>query len=134
MSTVLLVDDEPQMGALVRMCLEPLGATVVQAANLPESIAAGRAWNPSVLLLDLQLAEDDGLSYLPAFRREPSLDGVPIIAFTVHDSRRDEAFAHGVDGFIAKPFRTEGLRNALRSHLAVRSPRGGRRDGENSPS
>jgi CheY-like chemotaxis protein len=113
MNLVLLVDDEPQMAGLVAMALDSPDARVHLAKSLTEALEAARSERPDVVLLDLALGEEDGLEILPDLKREPALDGVPIVAFTVHGSRRREALRKGVDGFVAKPFRVASLRDAL---------------------
>ncbi|MGH2688475.1 MAG: response regulator transcription factor [Actinomycetota bacterium] len=117
MSDVLLIDDEPHMESLVGMSLEDIGVTVTSAATLAEAISAARASRPRVVLLDLALGTEDGLDILPKLRDEPALEGVPILAFTVHDNRRDEALARGVDGFVRKPFKAAELRASVKAHL-----------------
>ena len=113
---VLLVDDEPEMQALVEMCLEGSGATVVQVADLQEALAAARRERPGVILLDIGLGKEDGLRILPFMRQDPALGGVPILMFSVHDSQREDALSQGADGFVTKPFRLEALRDAVRKH------------------
>jgi DNA-binding response OmpR family regulator len=115
---VLLIDDEPEMGTLVGMCLDGDGARVVQVHDLAEAIAAGRQERPSLVLLDLALGSEDGLDILPRLRGESSLSGVPIVGFSVHESRRGEALDQGVDGFVAKPFKALDLRRELQMHMA----------------
>lgn len=117
MKTVLLIDDEPEMGRLVGMCLEEVGASVVQVPGVAEAIAAGRRDRPNVVLLDLSLGSVDGLDILPRLRGEPALSGVPIVAFSVHESRRGEALDQGVDGFVAKPFNALDLRRELQLRM-----------------
>lgn len=115
---VLLIDDEPGMGHLVAMVLEDLGARVVQAPNLAGARAAALREAPEVILLDLALGQEDGLGILPELRRSPRLAGVPIVGFSVHESRRREALEAGLDGFVAKPFLSHELREEVRPHLA----------------
>lgn len=109
MSVVLLIDDEPQMAKLVEMTLVVPDARVVLAANLAEALESARKEPPDVVLLDLALGHEDGLAILPHLRAEPALSAVPVVIFTVHDSRRDEALGLGVDGFVAKPFKAADL-------------------------
>jgi two-component system, OmpR family, alkaline phosphatase synthesis response regulator PhoP len=116
-SVVLLIDDEPGMGSLVSMSLEDAGARVVQVDDLAAALAAAREERPSVVLLDLALGSEDGLSLLPRLREEPSLSDVPIIAFTIHESRQREALEKGADGFVAKPFRAAELHQVLEEHI-----------------
>lgn len=117
MSLVLLIDDEPGMGQLVRMSMNDGGPRVVQVADLAEAITAARTERPGAVLLDLSLGNEDGLSLLPLLKEEPALIDVPIIVFTIHDSREREAIAEGADGFVAKPFRTAELRELLEAHI-----------------
>jgi DNA-binding response OmpR family regulator len=115
---ILLIDDEPHMEALVAMSLEEIGVHVVAASTLAAALQEARRTRPRVVLLDLGMGSEDGLDYLPQLRGEPALAGVPILAFTVHDSRRDEAIARGVDGFVRKPFKAADLRALVAAHLA----------------
>jgi NtrC-family two-component system response regulator AlgB len=117
MSTVLLVDDEPEMVGLVSMCLEGLGAEVVRAGNVSDARAAARADPPGVVLLDLALGREDGLELLPDLRSEPNLASVPVVVFSVHESRRREALERGASDFVPKPFRPAQLRAAVQRYL-----------------
>jgi DNA-binding response OmpR family regulator len=114
---VLVIDDEPEIGGLVALCLDPLGVSVVQASGLEQAVEIARSSSIGLILLDLALGEDDGLAILPELREEPGLASVPVVAFTAHDSRRDEAFASGVDSFLARPFATKELRSTVRTLL-----------------
>jgi CheY-like chemotaxis protein len=116
MSTVLLIDDEPDMAMLVRMCLKDVQVT--SAANFAEAITAARKERPRAVLLDIALnGDEDGLALLPRLRAEAALAEVPIIGFSVHGSRRQEALEKGLQGFVAKPFKAAALREALRPYL-----------------
>jgi CheY-like chemotaxis protein len=116
MSTVLLIDDEPEMAMLVEMCLKDV--RVASAANFEEAVAAAREERPQAVLLDIALnGEEDGLDLLPRLRQEAALSEVPIIGFSIHGSRRQEALEKGLQGFVAKPFKAAALREALRPYL-----------------
>jgi DNA-binding response OmpR family regulator len=71
----------------------------------------------SLVLLDIALGSEDGLDPLDEFREDPTLHQVPVVVFSIHDSRREEAMTRGADGFIAKPFRPSGLRAELEERL-----------------
>jgi DNA-binding response OmpR family regulator len=115
-SVVLLVDDEPDMGQLVELSLAGLGPRVIQARNGRDALELARTESPNLVLLDLSLEGEDGMALLP--RLHDVLDGVPCIAFSVHDSRKEEARRSGAAGFVAKPFRSETLRRVIEQHLA----------------
>ena len=115
--TVLLIDDEPQMLFLVSMCLEELDARVVRATDLSEARTAARTVAPDMVLLDLALEGEDGMALLPCLRSEPVFASVPVVVFSVHESRRREALECGANDFVAKPFRPDRLRAVVQRHL-----------------
>lgn len=117
MAVVLLIDDEPQMGSLVGMCLQRPGVDVVQASDLPSALDAAHRERPEVVLLDLALGRHDGMAMIPYLREDPLLADVPIVAFSVHDSRRGEALQRGASAFVSKPFRPAQLREVVQPHL-----------------
>ena len=65
------------------------------------------------------LGNEDGLGILPDLRSEPSLAGVAIVAFTAHDSRRQEALDQGVDVFLQRPFSSVDLSSTVEAHLVI---------------
>ncbi len=118
MTVVLLIDDEPAMGELVGAWVSDLGARVIQVRTLDEAIATSRREPVNAVLLDIALDGDDGLDYLPNLRSERSLAETPVIAFSIHDSRRGEALRRGATAFVKKPFRSQDLQGALKEHLS----------------
>lgn len=117
MSTILLIDDEPDMGILVSMFIEDL-ARVVQATSAAEAPALARKEHPDLVMLDLNLGiEGDGLDRLPELRKEPELAELPVVVFSVHASREREARSRGAAGFVSKPFKADALRAQLIAHL-----------------
>jgi DNA-binding response OmpR family regulator len=114
---VLIVDDEPEIGSLVALCLDPLGIQVVQANGLLSALRIAQEDDIGLVLLDLALGDEDGLEILPRLRDEPGLSGVPVVAFTAHDSRRREAIDSGVDSFLPRPFASADLQLTVEMYL-----------------
>jgi two-component system, NarL family, sensor histidine kinase BarA len=114
---VLIVDDEPEIASLVALCLDPLGVEVVQASGLSSALRIARQGDIGLVLLDLALGAEDGLEILPRLRDEPNLSGVPVVAFTAHDSRRREAIDSGVDSFLPRPFASADLQSTVELYL-----------------
>jgi DNA-binding response OmpR family regulator len=115
MTDVLLVDDAPGMGDLIGAVLE--GADVRQVTNLDEAYSAVEASRPDVVLLDLNLEHEDGLGFLRHRGDDRRLQDLPVIVFSVHDSRFDEALEAGAVGCVRKPFRAQDLRAAIGPYL-----------------
>ena len=108
-STILHVDDDFEIAALVKDSLEPRGHTVVHVADgaaLKDKLNEG--FEPDLVILDLMLPDADGL-VLCADLNERS--DVPIIICSGTTRKRDSilGFKLGADDFLAKPFHVEEL-------------------------
>jgi len=114
---VLVIDDEPGIANLVSWCLDSLGVAVVLASGLESALDVAREHDIGLVLLDFDLGAEDGMEILPRLREAPTLRTVPFVAFTAHDSRRQEAFEGGVVSFIARPFASADLCTAVELHL-----------------
>jgi CheY-like chemotaxis protein len=117
MKRVLVIDDEPGIADLVSWCLDPLGVDVVLASGLESALEVAREQEIGLVLLDFDLGAEDGMAILPRLREAPALRAVPFVAFTAHDSRRQEAFAGGVVSFIGRPFASADLCTTVEMHL-----------------
>jgi two-component system, OmpR family, KDP operon response regulator KdpE len=119
--TILVIDDEPQIRRVLRTVLVRAGYVVVEAENGLEAIDALMRERPSLILLDVNLPDMNGLEVC---RRMRLSFEKPIIMLTVRSAEQDKinAFNAGVNDYIVKPFATGELlariRNALRTSSA----------------
>ena len=123
---ILVVDDEPPIRKLLRLGLNARGYDVHEAANGKMALDM-LAKKPDLVILDLGLADIDGLALLKAIRQRH--DSLPIIVLS---SRGDEAgkvaaLDLGADDYVTKPFGMDELlarmRAALRHQLQVQGER-----------
>jgi two-component system cell cycle response regulator DivK len=114
---ILVVDDEPEIGALVALCLDQLNVEVIEADGLDGALRLARDEPIDLVLLDLALGREDGMRLLPRFREEPRLSGIPIVAFSAHDSRKREALSSGFDSFLSRPFAAQDLEDTVKKYL-----------------
>ncbi len=104
---LLVVDDEPHIGLLLRPHLERLGYAVSLARTLAE--ARGALNDPAVpldaMLLDLHLPDGSGLDLLRDLRARPATRAFPVIVLTAEGEERilNEAEELGA-GLLTKPF------------------------------
>ncbi|MCL4312824.1 MAG: response regulator [Actinobacteria bacterium] len=117
MTSILIIDDEPAMAPLVGMAVDDFGVTVYCVGTFQAAVEFASTNKLAVLLLDLALGEEDGMALLPRLRAVPSLETVPIVAFSVHHSREAEAMSRGMDGFVKKPFTLATLRSTLYRYI-----------------
>jgi len=102
---VLVVDDQPANVELVRAVLEHDGFEVVGAVDAAEADLEVHRRRPSLVLLDLQLPREDGLTLLARWRADPLTAPLRVVAFTAFamTGDRERFLAAGCDGYLAKP-------------------------------
>ena len=127
---ILVVDDEPDITALVAYHLAKAGYRVSTAANGTDALKTATEQRPDVVVLDLMLPGLSGLDVLQALRKQEDTRDVGVIMLT---ARREEAdrirgLALGADDYLTKPFSPNELTlrvAAIIRRLAAPSTSGG---------
>ncbi len=123
---VLVVDDEPQIRALVKATLARAGYAVAEAANAREAVNAKAIDKPDLILLDLGLPDRDGLELISQLRGDPR-SALIVVSARDQTEQKVAALDLGADDYITKPFDTEELlarvRASLRQRLASETER-----------
>ena len=116
MTTILVVDDEPQILRLVRDYLEHNGFKVIIAADGDTAVRSTRTGRPDLVVLDLGLPGLDGLDVTRALRRDGE---VPIIILTARADESDKlvGLELGADDYLTKPFSPKELVARVRAVL-----------------
>ena len=106
---ILLVEDEPDLGAAVQEHVRQAGHAVDWFQRLNLADAAMRTISYDALLLDLVLPDGKGLDFLRALRARR--DAIPVVILTARDqiSDRIEGLSAGADDYLVKPFDLDEL-------------------------
>ena len=121
---ILVVDDDPTMREMIAGYLAEHNMIAIPATGRQE-MARQLSTEPSLIILDLQLGQEDGLDLLREIR---SRSDVPIIITTGH--RRDEVdrvvgLELGADDYLTKPFGLRELLARIRAVIRRREAGGG---------
>jgi DNA-binding response OmpR family regulator len=105
MSTVLLIEDDPQCARLTQKLLGSHGHTVLVARDGVTGLRMAREIKADIVLLDLTLPDLPGTSIIVQLRGTAKFGNVPIIAFTADGSDKTKRLVAslGCDGIITKP-------------------------------
>ncbi len=121
-STVLLVDDEPDLRRIASISLTIRGTwRVLEAASGAEALALARTGRPDVILLDVMMPELDGLATFARLRQDPTSADIPVIFMTAKVQAHEVARyrAAGAAGVILKPFDPMRLAERVQEILAA---------------
>src|ERR687892_188396 len=138
-SEVLVVEDEPDIRALVVHHLTREGFRCRIAGSGADALSRVKATPPDLVVLDLMLPGMDGLEVCRRLRADPATAGVPIIMLTAKADEVDRVVGleMGADDYVAKPFSPKELVARVRERRPARSPRAASasmRPGTSSPS
>ena len=113
-ASILVVDDEPVVRALLKAALAPAGSRVVEAADGSEALDVAWREQPDLVLLDVGLPKLNGLDVCRALKTNPVAPRVLLITGNADLPGLDDC---GADGVVTKPFRPLELLELVRRHL-----------------
>jgi DNA-binding response OmpR family regulator len=115
-ATILIVEDDPDIRQLVAELMRKEGFVVEQAEDAPAMEAVLARTRPDLMILDLMLPGEDGLSIC---RRIRARDGLPILMLSAKSEEIDRVVGleMGADDYLPKPFGPRELLARVRAVL-----------------
>lgn len=112
---ILLVEDDPQIGAAIVSALEDAGMVADWVTDGSAALASVEAGAFELMLLDIGLPKKDGLSVLKQVRHKSNR--IPIIMITARDAVEDRiaGLDLGADDYLVKPFLIDELMARIRA-------------------
>ena len=115
--TILVVDDDGPILALMRNLLKEFGFNPITAASGQEAIGQARQQPPALVLLDKHMPGMTGEEVIKALRAEPRFLRLPILILSGEPVSRAELNALGANGAVLKPFDVLALVAQIREHV-----------------
>jgi CheY-like chemotaxis protein len=120
MSSVLIVDDHPDIRSLLSLLLGH-NFKLFEAENGKDALELVRRHRPDVVILDVMMpGEMDGLQVLKVIKNDSELKKTYVIIVTARGQASDLEFATslGADAYFIKPFSPLALANHIKAHLS----------------
>ena len=117
---ILVVDDEPHIGLLLRLQLESRGYDIRLARSLFEARGAMKdaAGPPDAIMLDIHLPDGSGIEFLRELRDRPATAEIPVLILTAEGEERVLAEARRMGAkTVTKPFSPSKLRTLVATLL-----------------
>ncbi len=119
MPRILVVDDEEHIVELIRFNLEREGFEVITSGDGDAALKKVSSEQPDLIILDLMLPGQDGLSVCRILRSDPNTRGIPVIILSARTEEIDRILGleMGADDYVTKPFSPRELVARIKARL-----------------
>ena len=117
--SVLIVEDDRNIAELLQMYLEKEGFETQVAADGGQGVPLFHSFAPDLVLLDIMLPDEDGISILKRLKSDAATAEIPVIMLSAKSSEIDKVtgLENGADDYITKPFGSAELLARIRTSL-----------------
>jgi DNA-binding response OmpR family regulator len=105
---ILVVDDDPEMRALLKSFLAGEGFLVTTAGDGREALFLAREMYPDLIILDLMMPEMGGYEFLRLYRRQGKV-AVILLTAKLKEDDKVQGLELGADDYVTKPFSVREL-------------------------
>lgn len=122
MQSILVIDDSPEIHALLDVRLRPEALRIEHAMTPAQGLALAASLQPDLILLDVDMPEMGGLEVCVRLKEKPCTSGLPVIFLTGADSidAKVRGFDLGAVDYVTKPFDPAELRARVRAALRTK--------------
>ena len=119
MKTIGIIDDDIHIGNMLEEALRKAGYGVLRAYSGTEALYLLDHHHPDLVLLDLMLPDEDGLTVLKKLRANPALQDLRVIIVSAKSSELDKVrgLDSGADDYLTKPFGIMELISRVKAQL-----------------
>jgi len=115
--TILVVEDDSDMRALINRHLLNAGYVVRAAANGLEAAAACLAVTPDLIVSDVHMPRMSGFEMIAILKSEPAMQDIPVIFLTADAKGRKKGNKLGAVEYLTKPLKVEEVLRAVAKHV-----------------
>lgn len=110
---ILAIDDARSIRTFLRISLESQGADFHEAGTAREGLLLCQQVLPDLVVLDLGLPDEDGLTILPEIKRMGSSPQVIVLTVRKENETKELALSLGANAYITKPFMVDELMDVI---------------------
>lgn len=116
---VLVVDDYDDIRIMLRKALEGKGCRVIEARDGREAVEVALRARPALILMDVWMPHQTGVSAVKEIREDPEMRDIPIIALTAYEAvdLHIKAIQAGCNQYLLKPINLDQLQGLVERYL-----------------
>lgn len=116
---ILIVDDDPDIGVMLKMMLEYKGYNAIVAERAEEAMGVINDDNIKLIIMDMLLSGVNGTDICIGLKKDPKTKNIPVVMISAHPNARETCLGAGADDFIAKPFDMRDILNRIGNLVKV---------------
>ena len=122
-ATILIVEDNPDISLPLADAFRFAEFDVLQAYDAVQALQFASLHRPSLILMDIQLPDLDGLAVADTLKSDPETRHIPIVAMTAYDiaGSQAKAISRTCVGYAQKPARPRDIINLVSAVLKLQS-------------
>ncbi|HEY9853903.1 MAG TPA: AAA family ATPase [Leptolyngbyaceae cyanobacterium] len=110
--TILVVDDDENIRALLRQQLEPEGYKIREAKDGVDALNQVKQEKPDLIILDVMMPQISGFDVAAVLKNDPLTLNIPIIIISIVENKQ-RGYRLGIDRYLTKPVNAEELHNNI---------------------
>jgi len=103
-SSILVFDDDPDIGIMIKMMLEYKGYSVVVTDRAEKAEEILSTEQMDLIIMDMLLSGVNGTDICTSLKQNPNTSSLPIIMISAHPNAKQICLDAGANEFMAKPF------------------------------
>jgi len=125
---ILVLDDDPDIGTMIKMMLEYKGYSVTVSDRAEQANEILKTDAVDLIIMDMLLSGVNGTDLCSELKKDSSLAHTPVIMISAHPNAKEICLQAGADEFISKPFDMQDILSKI-DHLIHNSKNNGRVNG-----
>lgn len=101
---ILVLDDDPDIGTMIKMMLEYKGYSVTVADRADHAEEVLRSNNIDLIIMDMLLSGVNGTDICTELKQNAATSHIPVMMISAHPNAKEICLQAGADEFISKPF------------------------------
>jgi DNA-binding response OmpR family regulator len=121
MRKVLIIDDDPDIGRMIKMLLEYKGCSVTVLERTGQAAEIVRNNGINLVIMDMLLSGTNGIDVCNSFKTDSAIANIPVLMMSAHPDAKKICLEGGADDFIAKPFDMQELLSKVESFIGKKN-------------
>ena len=114
---ILVVDDDPDIGIMIKTILEYHGYLVTVTSKAEQAETLLRSGSFGLLIMDMLLSGTNGTDICTRLKQDPTTGHVPVIMISAHPNAQQVCREAGAEDFISKPFEMQEILSRIEKYI-----------------